>query len=55
MTAVAIPAKYFGRAWQFQNGQFLLPRLQHWDHGLKLRSEMLHHTDLIQFDGHIVP
>jgi hypothetical protein len=50
---VVIPAKYLARTWQFQNGQFLLPRLPHWDHGLKLRSDMLHHNHLTEFGSHI--
>jgi uncharacterized protein with PIN domain len=35
--------------------QFLLSRLQHWDQGLKLESGMFNHTDLTEFEAHIVP
>jgi hypothetical protein len=52
---LSILAKYLAGAWQFGNGQFLAPRLQHLDHGLKLESDMLHHTDLTQFGSHILP
>jgi hypothetical protein len=30
-------------------------RLWHWDQGLKLGSDMLHHTDLTDFVSPIVP
>jgi hypothetical protein len=47
---VAIPAKYFARAWQFHNGGFCSS-----DQGLRSGSDTLHHTDMTQFRSHIVP
>jgi hypothetical protein len=49
---VAIAAKYFAMAWEFQNGKFYSPMYQHWDQGPKLGSDMLQHTDQTQFEAY---
>jgi hypothetical protein len=38
----------------FKWATLLAPRLRHWDQGLKLGSDMPHHTDPTKFEAHIV-